>query len=56
MLNDDVYHDLLYNRDLRYKINFPIQNPLPVATLITFNNRTLCVGPPGKKIKTFSNF
>lgn len=50
---------MLQNHDLRYKIYLPIQNPVPVATLITFNQKVLCEGPPGKtpnfNLKTFNS-
>lgn len=41
----EVLHAMLNERPMKYRVNFPVQYPLPQVTAITLNNRIICTGP-----------
>ncbi|CAO1416134.1 unnamed protein product [Diamesa tonsa] len=53
---EDARNDIMNNRPLLYRVQFPVQNPLPKVTSILYNNRLICSGPPdrGSYVTTIS--
>lgn len=51
---EDARNDILSNRPLLYRVQFPVQNPVPKVTAIMYNNKLICSGPPGNV--TFYHF
>lgn len=41
------------NQPVRYRVRFPLQNPLPKLTQLSVNGRILCTGPPGRSTHIF---
>ncbi|GLV31361.1 gastrulation-defective [Carabus blaptoides fortunei] len=41
----EVLHAMLNERPMKYRVNFPLQYPLPQVTAITLNTRIICTGP-----------
>lgn len=44
---DDAIQEILSNQPVRYKVRFPLQNPLPKLVQISLNGQVLCAGPLG---------
>lgn len=40
-------NDVVNGLPILYRVNFPVQNPLPKPTSIFLNNQLLCSGPEG---------
>ena len=40
-------NNILNNRPLIYRVNFPTQNPLPKVKNIYYNENIICKGPGG---------
>ncbi|CAO1412374.1 unnamed protein product [Diamesa serratosioi] len=53
---EDARDDILNNRPLLYRVQFPVQNPVPKVTAIMYNNKLICSGPPdqGSYVTTIS--
>lgn len=52
---EDAIQEIRTNQNVRYRVRFPLQNPLPKLTQISINGQVLCSGPPGMFLY-FQNF
>lgn len=44
---EEALQEVRFNQLVRYRVRFPLQNPLPKLTQIVVNEQVLCIGPPG---------
>lgn len=44
---ENAIQDIRNGRPVRYRIRFPLQNPLPKLTQLSLNGQVHCSGPPG---------
>lgn len=44
----DAIQEIRSNQKVRYRVRFPVQDPLPRLTQLSLNGQVYCRGPPGK--------
>lgn len=44
---DDAIQEIRSNQFVRYRVRFPLQNPLPKLTQLSVNGQVMCTGAPG---------
>lgn len=44
---EEAIQEILSHQLVRYRVRFPLQNPLPKLTQIAVNGQVLCTGPQG---------
>lgn len=44
---ESIIRDIIARRNVRYKIRFPLQNPLPRVSSIIYDSKIICTGLQG---------
>lgn len=53
---ESIIRDIIARRNVRYKIRFPLQNPLPRVSSIIYDLKIICTGLQGMFYHSYRTF